>query len=120
MYNEGQPHTIQQLSVKLNIPKPTLRFWEKEFEGILIPLRTSGGQRRYTSENVSIIKEIKFLKKAGFSLIEIKRKLKKRQVLETGGRKAGDDQPYEVDLLAEKVAAVVRKEVLRFLKGEES
>jgi len=35
MTQKEQLHTIQQLSAKLNIPKPTLRFWEKEFEGIL-------------------------------------------------------------------------------------
>ncbi|MBL7224540.1 MAG: MerR family transcriptional regulator [Desulfobacteraceae bacterium] len=28
--------TIQQVSQKLDIPKPTLRFWEKEFVGGLI------------------------------------------------------------------------------------
>ena len=69
--------TIQQVSQKLDVPKPTLRFWEKEFEGILVPLRTNGRQRRYAPEHVAVIKEIKLLKKAGLSLIEIKRKMGK-------------------------------------------
>ena len=59
MNQNEQLHTIQQLSTKLNIPKPTLRFWEKEFEGILVPLRTKGGQRRYAPGHVSLIEEIK-------------------------------------------------------------
>ena len=69
--------TIQQVSQRLNVPKPTLRFWEREFVGILAPLRTNGGQRRYAPEHVSIIEEIIMLKKAGLSLVEIKRKLGK-------------------------------------------
>ena len=78
MNQKEQVHSIQQLSIKLNIPKPTLRFWEKEFEGILLPLRTNGGQRRYTSEHVSVIGEIKMLKKAGLSLAKIKTRMKNR------------------------------------------
>jgi DNA-binding transcriptional MerR regulator len=75
MNQKGQFHTIQHPNAILNITKSTLCFWEKKFEGILLPLRTNGGQRRYTSEHVSIMKEIKMLKRAGMSLVEIKRKL---------------------------------------------
>ncbi|MBW1699156.1 MAG: MerR family transcriptional regulator [Deltaproteobacteria bacterium] len=50
--------TIQQLSRKLNVPKPTLRFWENELKGLLVPLRSKGGQRRYTFEHVELIKQI--------------------------------------------------------------
>ena len=77
-----QAITIQQVSQKLDIPKPTLRFWEREFVGILVPLRTNGGQRRYAPEHISVIKEIKMLKKAGLSLVEIKRKMGKGQMSE--------------------------------------
>ena len=78
--------TIQQVSQKLDVPKPTLRFWEKEFERILVPLRTNGRQRRYAPEHVAIIKEIKMLKKAGLSLVEIKRKLGKGQMPVAGSQ----------------------------------
>ena len=130
---QEQAITIQQVSQKLNVLKPTLRFWEKEFEGILVPLRTNGGQRRYAPEHVSVIEEIKMLKKAGLSLIEIKRKLKNGQMsgdgsqtcpqrsrppgiakLSRGGRGSGDELTDGIDLLAERVAEVVRLEVLRF------
>ena len=103
-----QAITIQQVSQKLDVPKPTLRFWEREFDGILVPLRTNGGQRRYAPEHISVIEEIKMLKKAGLSLVEIKRKLGKGQrsvvrcqrsesmskvgglMSETGSQRAGD------------------------------
>ena len=119
MYQNEQLHTIQQLSTKLNIPKPTLRFWEKEFKGVLLPLRTNGGQRRYTSEHVSIIGKIKALKKAGLSLAEIRRKLGKGQMSEVGSQKSRVGQTDEIDHLSERVAEVVKMEVLRFFKMEE-
>ena len=119
MNPKEQLHSIQQISTKLNIPKPTLRFWEKEFEGLLLPLRTNGGQRRYTSKNISIVEEINALKKAGLSLAEIKRKLGKRQMSEAGSQRSGDEGTDGIDLLVERVAEVVKIEVLRFFQREE-
>ena len=115
MHQKEKLHSIQQVSTKLNIPKPTLRFWEKEFEGMLLPLRTDGGQRRYTFEHISIVEEINALKRAGLSLAEIKRKLGKRQMSEAGSQGSGDDRTDGIDFLAERVAEAVKMEVLRFL-----
>jgi DNA-binding transcriptional MerR regulator len=149
--------SIQEVSALLNVPKPTLRFWEKELEGILAPLRTDGGQRRYTVENIAVIEEIKKLKSKGMSLPEIKRKLGKGQRSEVrgqrsgrmskawgqmseagsparktagrqtcpqraclrGGRGSGDERTDRVDLLADRVAEVVKAEVNRFFEGVE-
>ena len=108
--------SIQQVSQHLDVPKPTLRFWEKEFEGILVPLRTNGRQRRYATEHVAVIKEIKLLKEAGLSLAEIKRKLGKGQMSEAGRQGSEDGRTGEIDLLAERVAEVVRLEILRFFE----
>jgi len=115
---QEQAITIQQVSQKLDVPKPTLRFWEREFEGILVPLRTNGGQRRYAPEHVSVIKEIKLLKKAGLSLIEIKRKMGKGPMSEAGSQGSGEGRRGGIDLLAERVAEVVRLEILRFFERE--
>ena len=76
MHQNEKLHSIQEVSIQLNIPKPTLRFWEKEFEGILQPLRTDGGQRRYTCEHIAIVENINAFKKAGLSLAEIRRVLR--------------------------------------------
>lgn len=120
MDQHQQLFTIQEISRKLGIPKPTLRYWEKEFEGILLPLRTNGGQRRYSSEHISIVEEIKMLKKAGLSLIEIKRKLGKGQMSKAGSQRPGDERTDDIDFLAERVAEVVKMEVHKFFKlGEE-
>ena len=150
MNYQEQAITIQQVSQKLDVPKPTLRFWEREFVGILVPLRTNGRQRRYAPEHVSIIEEIKMLKKAGLSLAEIKRKVGKGiddsligrfddwekerdggEMLEAGsqtcsqcsrlrgGRGSGDGRKDGIDFLAERVAEVVKMEVLRFFQRGE-
>jgi hypothetical protein len=83
------------------------------------------------------------LKKAGLSLVEIKRNLGKGQMSEAGSqtcpqrsrharhreaqprrtglrgrRGAGDERTDGIDLLGERVAEVVRLEVLNFLNGK--
>jgi DNA-binding transcriptional MerR regulator len=145
MNYQEQAITIQQVSQKLDVPKPTLRFWEREFVGILVPLRTNGGQRRYAPEHISVIEEIKMLKKAGLSLVEIKRKMgkgiddlligrfddweKERDgglmskagglMSKAGSLKSRNGRTDGIDLLAERVAEVVKMEVLRFFQGGE-
>ena len=106
-----QLYTIQQLSMMLKIPKPTLRFWEKELEGALVPLRTKGGQRRYTIEHISILEEIQKLKNEGLRLTDIKRTLGNgestlHQNLDLNG----------MDILIERIAKVVGKEIAGFFK----
>jgi len=112
MHNKERPISIQEVSALLNLPKPTLRFWEKEIDGILVPSRTRGGQRRYTVENIAVIEEIKKLKRKGMSLPEIKRKF-------SNGDREGNTNSSRIDLLADRVAEVVRAEVNRFFEGAE-
>ena len=105
--------TINQVSDRLKIPKPTLRFWEKELDGIIVPLRTQGGQRRYTAESISVVEEIKNLRKRGMSLAEVKRKLSNSDKAE------GDNSnSNRIDFLADRLAKVVKAEVHRFFERE--
>ncbi|MBN1848828.1 MAG: MerR family transcriptional regulator [Deltaproteobacteria bacterium] len=107
--------TIQQISRRLNIPKPTLRFWEKELEGIFVPLRSRGGQRRYTGEHIALIKKIQKLREQNKTLNEIK------QVLEVSEDKHGDDTNQKrIDLLANRIAEVVKEEVYSLFRKEMS
>ena len=113
MDHQEQPVSIQHLSLRLKIPKSTLRFWEREFQGVLVPLRTKGGQRRYTLENMSVIKKIKKLREKGVSLTQIHAHLMKNH-------RSGMDNvnPSKIDFLANRVAEVVRDEVYRFFEKE--
>ena len=119
MNPEEQLYSIQQLSTKLNIPKPTLRFWEKEFDGILLPFRTNGGQRRYAAEHVYLLNKIKTLKKAGLRLGEINKKLRNSLKSEASMQRYGEGRTDRIEHLADRVAEVVRSEIVRFFeKGQ--
>jgi len=102
--------SIAEISQKLSIPKHTIRFWEKEFNGTIVPLRTQGGQRRYTPENMTTIEMIKRFRDRGLSLAEIKREL-------AGGE--AQAPTAKIDSLANRVAEVVKTELYNFFIEEE-
>ena len=51
---------IGSISKELNLPIYVIRFWEKKIN-ILKPIRKPGGTRYYSSNQMQILKEIKFL-----------------------------------------------------------
>lgn len=110
MYENNRLLTISEASQRLHLPKHTLRFWEREFEGIFIPQRTRGGQRRFTTENITVIEEIKKLREKGKSLSEIKRTF-------MCGTQQDPEKCSKIDLLASRVAEVVKAEISNFLNG---
>ena len=111
MERKNQLLSILKVSKKLDIPKHTLRFWEKELNGLLVPLRTSGGQRRYTMENLSLLQEIKKCRDDGLTLAEIIEKFGQND------EGANPNHPT-IELLATRVAQAVKTEVYNFLKTE--
>jgi DNA-binding transcriptional MerR regulator len=103
--------SIQQISQKCDVPKSTLRFWEKRLDPLFSPIRSPGGQRRYVQEHVDLIGRIKQLQADGLSLEDM------RQALEQ--TLSPDPEPTEVvglDRLADRVAGLVKEEVYRFLR----
>jgi DNA-binding transcriptional MerR regulator len=70
LYSIGQVHAIT------GIPKPTLRFWEKEFSSYLQPHRTPGNQRRYDESTIDKISRIsKLVHEEGYTLDGARKKL---------------------------------------------
>lgn len=54
----------------------TLRYWEREFDDVLQPVRTTGGQRRYRPEDIQSVFMIKkLLRDDMFSIAGAKRHL---------------------------------------------
>ena len=90
-------------------PPHTLRFWEKQFEGILTPLRTKGGQRRYEREHVSLVERIKELKSRGASLSGIRMNLfhEEKDVV---------PHPSTLEHFVERLVKVIRTEIYDFLE----
>ncbi len=68
--------SIGAVSALTGVEVHTLRYWEKEFSEFLRPIRTDGKQRRYTSEDVTLILEIKrLLKQEMYSIAGARRVL---------------------------------------------
>ena len=102
--------SIQEVSDRLGLPKSTLRYWEREFKGFITPKRTSGGQRRYSQNDLEILLSIRKHKKMGFSLTEIK-----SQLQECSPRHESFD-PVAIEDLAERITATVKKEIYNFFE----
>jgi DNA-binding transcriptional MerR regulator len=53
--------TIDQISQLTGVRKSTLRYWERSFDGFLKPTRTPSNRRKYTLEDLDLVKAIKRL-----------------------------------------------------------
>lgn len=62
--------TIKETSKIIGLSEPTLRYYEKE--GLILPLRSEGGYRLYSEEDMQVLKYIAVMKYAKFPLQEIK------------------------------------------------
>ena len=111
MEEKNQLFTILQVSEKLRVPPHTLRFWEKELNGLLVPLRTQGGQRRYTPQNLAVLEEVKRCRESGLSLPEIITRIQPCGEVESL-------PSQKINLLATRVAEAVKNEVYNFFKKE--
>jgi DNA-binding transcriptional MerR regulator len=113
MQDEMRELTIKEASRRLGVTCHTLRFWEKELDGVIIPIRTKGNQRRYTSDHLSILEDIKTLKEKGLSLVEIKRIFKHNSI-----DISDNSHSQKIDFLADQIAEVVKSAVYRILNGQ--
>jgi DNA-binding transcriptional MerR regulator len=113
--------TMEEASHVLRIPRHTLRFWEKEFDGFLIPSGAQGKQRRFGPDEISLIGTIKKLRSRGKTLPEIKRQLK--QTSGEGPLSAGDGLAVEKSVIGVKADpyrfCVRKKGTEEFLESSE-
>ncbi len=64
-------YSIKQVSLRTGLPAPTLRYYEKE--GLLPNVcRSSGGNRRFTDEDIEALELICCLKSTGMPIKKIK------------------------------------------------
>lgn len=109
MNAKQQSLSISQLSARLDISGPTLRFWESEFAGILAPVRTPGGQRRYMDEHIKVLERILNLKQKGLKLAEIR-----AEMVRGNHAIPADGLSDNIDILIERITKAVRKEIQQF------
>jgi DNA-binding transcriptional MerR regulator len=104
--------TIREVSEHLGLPKSTIRFWEKEFASCILPQRTPGGQRRYCSKDVELLELIANLKEQGMTINAIKRQLANHKLSKNGLDSSA------IDLLANRIAGAVHREIITFFSEE--
>ncbi len=76
-------YSIGQVNAITGIPKPTIRYWEKEFERFLDPARTTGNQRRYDEKSIADLEKINYLVKVqGYTIDGARRKLELLKAIE--------------------------------------
>lgn len=114
MKNRMKLLSILDVSRRTGLARHTLRFWEHEMNGILVPLRTKGRQRRYSAEHLCVIEEIKKLKADGLTLDDIRNEMHSRS---RGQEKTGSDAD-RIDLLADRIAEAVKSVIYSFFEGE--
>jgi DNA-binding transcriptional MerR regulator len=96
-------YTIGQVSELTDIPQSALRYWETVFD-VLDPLKTPGGNRKYSEEDIRIIVRIKeLLYVKGYTIKGANSQLK-QDVEQEGGAGQG---PLSEEL--KKVETVIRK-----------
>lgn len=61
--------TIKEVEKELDIPRATVRFYEKE--GLLRPQRGENGYRAYSRQDIEDLKKIIIFRKLGFSLTDV-------------------------------------------------
>ncbi|MCH5221693.1 MAG: MerR family transcriptional regulator [Muribaculaceae bacterium] len=72
-------YRIGDVAELLNLPQPTIRFWEKEFSE-LRPRRNNGGTRMYTPNDIEQLRIIRFLiKDKGLTIAGAKEHLKRNR-----------------------------------------
>jgi DNA-binding transcriptional MerR regulator len=67
--------TIQQASRLLEVPAPTLRSWERRY-GVPVSGRSRGGHRRYTGDQLEMLRRMRDLVAAGRRAVDAARKVK--------------------------------------------
>lgn len=77
--------SIGQVNAITGIPKPTIRYWEKEFRDFLDPARTTGNQRRYDERSIADLERVNYLVKVqGYTIDGARRKLDLIRKIEHG------------------------------------
>lgn len=90
-------YSIQKVSDMLGIPGVTLRAWEAR-HGIVHPLRSAGGHRLYSEEDIATLSRVKrLMEEQGMKIGEIAHRLKRENSTDrTAPRSAAIPPPFSI------------------------
>ncbi|GAB4262351.1 MAG: hypothetical protein Kow0092_12670 [Deferrisomatales bacterium] len=109
-------YSIKEASELTDVPSHTLRFWERKIPSFLRPVRTKGGQRRYTEECLEKIRKLDYyVNHKGMTLVGARRMIE--EGVEPG---AEEDRELREKILSDKrvrqaideIADLIRKKIL--------
>lgn len=99
-------YSIGEVCNLLNLKAHVLRYWEKEFPQVK-PKKQLGRNRRYSPDDIELLKKIKFmLYEQRFTIDGVRRKLKEEQ-----------KQPKQMELDFSVDKEEVKQNILRELKA---
>lgn len=120
--NRRSPQTVQysigQVCDLTGVPPHTLRRWERLLPGLLAPARTPGGSRRYSDEDIRVIRALdRLVRKESMSLRGARRTLEEgagpsRESLSLAERVVAD---REVQGAIDAFVALIRGKVGKIL-----
>ena len=100
---------IGEVARMLDVASHTVRYWEKEFGFFINPPRTHGRQRRYNSESMEKLRQIKkLLKEDGYSIAGAKRFLMSDDLQELPEFESTQD-------MVQRITSMIRKELIQEL-----
>jgi MerR family transcriptional regulator/heat shock protein HspR len=112
---EERLYSIKEASELTDVPSHTLRFWERKIPGFLSPVRTEGGQRRYTTECLHKIRKLDYyVNHKGLTLVGA------RRMIEEGIEPSSAEKDLKDKVLADKrvrqaideIVELIRKKIL--------
>lgn len=96
---------IQEVSRLLNIPRPTLRYYEEK--KLISSIPRKGNQRVYDDSHIEQIKFIQCMKQTGMKLADIHRYI---ELYRQGGKNAQEERiqilEEQKDIVAQKIQAL--------------
>lgn len=113
---EERLYSIKETSELTDVAAHTLRLWERKLPDFLHPVRTTGGQRRYTGECLERIRKLDYyVNGKGLSLVGAQRMIEEGQDVE-----ASPQQELREKILADKrvrqaveeISDLIRKKIL--------
>ena len=76
-------YSIKDVSMLLDEPESTLRYWQDEFPEVIDPPRNDRGARFYTKSDIKKVRMIKyFIRDCGLTLDGVRKKLKNKESAE--------------------------------------
>lgn len=108
-------YSIKEASELTDVPPHTLRFWERKIPGFLKPVRTDGGQRRYTAECLEKIRKLDYyVNHKGMTLVGARRMIEEGLEPDSTERELKDKilADKRVRQAVEEIVDLIRKKIL--------